>query len=168
MTHLATAWCRCLEKRNLFGLTLLFVGIVLLLSGIFLAFYWMQGLEQRDYTLKAGASLELSWYLEKGERTEGNFNVSRGNLETNMVIENPSGEVVESWSGKGEYNGGFMAQETGTYTLTIINLDNIHEQTIFLRFSSPFDVRISTWIGWVLMGLSTAFLLSGISKLQGY
>jgi hypothetical protein len=153
-------------KRNLVALAFLSVGIVLFVIGFFVAFNWQRGLEKGFHTVEAGASFELSWYLEKGDRTEGYFNISGGNGQANLIIRNPSGEIIENWTAVERYDNGFSAQETGTYTMIFKNLDSFHDQTIYVGFLSPYDtIRIYPLAGLLMMIGSIIVLLFGVRTL---
>ncbi len=135
-------------KRELAALALLAIGIVFLVVGVLAAVYERPGLEQGFYTVKAGGILELSWYLEKGERTEGFFNVTGGNGQLNLIVKNPSQAVIANWTANGRFDGGFTAQETGTYTMIFRNLDSTDDQIVYVSFQSPYHrVRIYPFAG---------------------
>jgi hypothetical protein len=154
-------------KRKATALVLLSIGLVLFVLGFFVAFYLRRGLEKGFYAVKAGASFELSWYLEEGDRTEGYFNVSGGNGQANLIVKNPSGKIIDNWTAVGRYDNGFSAQDTGTYTMIFRNLDNFHDQTIYVGFLSPYDTIISIYLkaGLSMMIGSMAVLLLGILTL---
>jgi hypothetical protein len=147
------------------------VGVVLLVTGFFLAFYHLQdGLKEGSYTVRAGASLEVSGFLAKGDYVPGSFRVSGGNGQANLIIKNPSGEIIENWTATNHDNGivGFTAQETGTYTLTFKNLDSVHDQTI-VDWVAPHDgFHFWNFEGLCIIFLSIPFLLSAIFRLLGY
>jgi heme/copper-type cytochrome/quinol oxidase subunit 1 len=128
------------------SLVLLSVGIALFVLGFFLTFFWMQypPLKQDSYVVKAGATLELSWYLYKGERTEGGFTVSGGNEEASLSIKNPSGETIYNWYAKGRSDNGFTAQDSGMYTMVFKNLDTVNDESIGVNFLSPYEPRFFT------------------------
>jgi hypothetical protein len=128
--------------------------------GLLLAFYWQPApLKKGFYIVKAGASLELSWYLEKGDRTEGFFNVSGGNGQANLIVKNPSGESIVNWTTVRRFDSGFGAQETGTYTMIFRNLDNVHDQTIYVGFLSPYDTIRISYLAGLLMILGSIIVL---------
>ena len=151
------------SKRKLVALTLITIGIALFVIGFFPVFYWQHRLEQGFHTVKAGASFERSWYLEKGDRTEGFFNISGGNGQANLIVKNPSGAVIVNWTVTGLGEGPFGAEETGTYTMILRNLDNVHDQIIYVGFLSPYDYFHSSYPARLLMiGGSIIILLLGI------
>jgi len=138
----------------------IFIGLALFVTGFFVAFYWQPTLlKEGFYAVKAGASLEMSWYLEKGDRTEGFFNVSGGNGQANLVVKDPSGEIIVNWTAVGRFDSGFGSQETGTYTMIFRNLDNVHDQTIYVGFLSPYDTIRISYLGGLLMILGTIIVL---------
>jgi hypothetical protein len=142
------------------------IGIVLLVTGLFLAFFFQQGFNQGSYTVKAGASLELSGYYEKGDDVEGGFSVSGGNGQANLIIKDPSGEIIANWTATGQYESSFPAiQETGTYTMIFKNLDSVHDQTIHVFFSLHDNFHIWNLAGALMVFLSIPFLLSTIFRL---
>jgi len=149
------------------ALVLLSAGIVFFVVGFFLTFFWMK-LKQGSYVVKAGGILELSWYLQKGDRTEGGFTVSGGNEEASLSIKNPSGQIIYSWYAKGRYDNGFTAQDSGVYTMIFRNLDNVNDQTIDVHFRSPYEPRLTIYdeVGLLMMVGSGVILFFGIRSLR--
>ena len=148
---------------NKTALVVLLAGMIIVAAGFFLIFFWMEGLEQGEHVVKAGGRLELSWYLQKGDRTEGGFRVSGGNLEANLIIKNPSGGIIENWTADGRYDSGFTAQDTGIYTMVFKNLDNVNDQTVGVYFLSPYEARITIYdaVGFLMVvGGVVVFFLS--------
>lgn len=152
-------------RRKPVALALLSIGIILFALGFFVAFYPRRGLEQGSYNVKAGGSFELSWYLEKSDRTEGSFSVSGGNGRANFIVKNPSGEIIENWTAQGRYDNGFTAYETGTYTMIFKNLDNVNYQTIYVGFLSPYDTILINPIGLLMIIASIVILIFGVRTL---
>jgi hypothetical protein len=152
------------------ALVLLLAGIAFLVVGFFLTFFWKDTtpLEQGSHVVKAGATLELSWDLQKGDRTEGFFTVSGGNEEASLSIEGPSGEIICNWYAKGRYDNGFMAQDSGVYTMILENLDNVNDESIDVHFRSPCEPRftICDEVGLLTMLGSMVILFFGIRALR--
>jgi len=149
------------------ALPLLCIGIVLLVMGFFFGFSFQQGPRQGYYTVKAGASLELSWYLEYGDDIEGGFSVSGGNGQANLIIKNPSGVIIADWTAVGRFDNGFLAQDTGIYAVIFKNLDSVHDQIINVYFSLHDNFHIWDIAGLLMILLGIPFLLLGIFKLLG-
>jgi hypothetical protein len=144
---------------------LILLGILLFVTGFFVV-NSQQGLKQGYYTVKAGGSVELSWYLEEGDRTEGFFNVSGGNGRANLIVKDPLGMIVVNWNAQGRFDNGFDAQITGTYTMILTNLDTLHDQTIYVGFVSPYDtIHISYIVGLFMFGVGIILTLLGIATL---
>jgi len=155
--------------KNKAALVLLSAGIVLFTAGFFVTFFWVDApLKQDSYFVKAGSTLELSWYLQNGDRTEGGFTVSRGKEEANLIIKNPSGEIICNWTAKGRYDNGFTAQDTGVYTMIFENLDNVNDESIDVHFRSPYEPRITVYdeVGLSVMMVSGVILFFGIRALR--
>ena len=147
-------------------MALLSIGIILFALGFFVSFYLRQGLEKGSHNVKAGGSFELSWYLEKSDRTEGYFSVSGGNGRANLILKNPSGEIIGNWTAQGRYDNGFTAYETGTYTTMIFkNLDNVNDQTVYVGFLSPYDTILINPVGLLMIIASIVILIFGIRTL---
>lgn len=156
-----------LKKKSF---VMLSVGVVLFVLGFLLTFFWMEGLEQGWHVVKAGGTLELSWYLQRGDRTEGFFNVTGGNEEVRFIIEDPSGVAIRSsttWHGWSRLNVSFFAWETGMYHMIFENLDSANDQSIYVGFLSPSEPRFTIYdaTGWLMMLVSGLFLLFGIHRL---
>jgi hypothetical protein len=154
-----------MKKRT--GLILLAAGIALFVVGFFLTFFWME-LKQGSHIVKAGATFELSWYLQKGDRTEGGFTVNGGNGEANLIIKNPSGQITCNWYAKGRCDNGFMAQDTGVYTMIFKNLDNVNDQSIDVYFRSPYEPRFTVYdkVGLLMMMGSGVILFFAVRSLR--
>ena len=155
--------------KNKAALVLLSAGIVLFIAGFFVTFFWMDApLKQGSYVVKAGGTLELSWYLQNGDRTEGGFTVSGGNEETNLIIKNPSGVIIRNWTAKGRYDNGFAAQDTGVHTMIFKNLDNVNDESIDEQFNSPYEPRITVYdeVGLSMIMVSGVILFFGIRALR--
>ena len=141
------------------------IGILLLVIGFFVV-NSQQGLKQGYYTIKAGSSIELSWYLEEGDRTEGSFTVSGGNGRANLIVKDPLGMIIVNWNAQGRFDNGFDAQITGTYAMILTNLDPLHDQTIYIGFVSPYDtIHISYIVGLFMFGVGIILILLGIATL---
>jgi hypothetical protein len=152
-------------RRKPAALALLTIGIILFALGFFVAFYSRRGLEQGAHSVKAGGSFELSWYLEKGDRTEGGFSVSGGKGRANLIVKSPSGEIIENWTAQGRFGNGFDAYETGTYTMIFKNLDNVNDQTIDVGFLSPYDPILPNPVGLLMVIASIVILIFGLSSI---
>lgn len=158
-----------MEKKRKAALVLYSAGIVVLIVGFYWTFFWMNiKLEQGSHVVKPGASFELSWFLEKGERTEGSFTVSGGSEEANLTIRDPSGETIITWPAKRSFWNGFSAEETGMYTMIFKNLDNVNDETIYVGFVSPYEPRFFVYdqTGLPIMITGVIALLLGIHLLR--
>jgi hypothetical protein len=155
-----------MPRKDAFAL--LSVGIILFALGFFLTFFWMEGLAQRSYVVKAGRVLVLAWYLEEGERTEGSFTVTGGSEEARLSIFSPSGEKIYVWYARGLYSNGFTARETGTYTMMFENLDKTNDESIYVGFRSPYEPRLTIYngIGLLTMLGSAVALFFGFRALN--
>ena len=101
------------------------------LLGLFLTFFWVKGAPgPRDYVVKAGDKLELSWYLQTGDRTEGCFTVRGGSREARFAIVDQSGKVIYSADVKNRHDHGFTASDSGVYSFTFQTYDDIPEGNI--------------------------------------
>jgi hypothetical protein len=140
------------RKKYALGL-LVFAGLIFFVSGVYLAFFWMKG-GRGDYTVAGGATLELSWYLETNDRTEGRFTVSGGNEEIRFYIKNPYGVVIyDAGIVKKRLDTGFTAANSGVYSFYFENEEN-SEKIVQLRFRSPYEPRLTIFD---IMGLSMMF-----------
>jgi hypothetical protein len=163
---LSFLWRVTQETERERALTLICIGIVLLVTGSFFGFS-QQGPRQGYYTVKAGSSLELQWYLEQGDDIEGGFIVSGGNGQANLIVKNPSGGIIANWTAVGRFDNGFLVQQTGIYTVIFKNLDSVHDQIINVYFSLHDNFHIWNLAGLLMILLSIPFLLSGIFRLLG-
>jgi hypothetical protein len=146
------------------SLVLMFVGMSVLVSGFYLAFFWMK-LRQGDYTVEGGAVLRLSWYLEEGDRTEGGFTVSGGNEEVRFYIENPSGVIIyDAGIVKTRLSRGFTAGVSGIYSLYFENLGPLSDKRIHVGFRSPYEPRFAPFeiLGLLMMFGGTTILIYGV------
>ncbi|MBE0513282.1 hypothetical protein IBX38_09560 [Candidatus Bathyarchaeota archaeon] len=147
------------------SLVLMFVGMSVLISGFYLAFFWMK-LQKGYYDVEGGAVLQLSWYLEEGDRTEGGFTVSGGNEEVRFYIENPSGVIIyDAGIVKTRLSTGFTAGYSGIYSLYFENLEPLSDKVIHVRFRSPYEPRRFTpfeILGLPMMFGGTAILIYGV------
>lgn len=154
------------------SLVLMFVGIGVLVFGFYLAFFWMK-LWQGYYDVEGGAVLQLSWYLEEGDRTEGGFTVSGGNEEVKFYIKNPSGVIIyDAGIVRTRLSTGFTAGDSGIYSLYFENLEHLSDKRIHVRFRSPYEPRLTVFdvLGFSMMFGGTLILIwllkiSGIAKL---
>lgn len=155
-----------MKRKTALALALLFAGTALLVLGIRLTFFWMK-LEQGWRVVRAGATLELSWYLQKGDRTEGGFKVSGGNGEASLSVRNPSGVIIFRWHANGSYYNGFSAKDSGVYSMIFENLDPVNDQSIYVGFRSPYEPRLTVYdvIGLLAMLGSGVILFFGIRAL---
>jgi len=154
-------------KRKTGLVLLLFIGIVIFVLGFCMAFWGERGSPPyQSYTVKAGAKLELSWYIQYDERTEGGFTVSGGNEEARFTIKNPSGVVIHSAVVKSHYEGGFTASDTGMYSFTFENLDNVNDESIYVEFRSPYEPRGYGFFGLLMMLGGIGILFFGICALR--
>jgi len=147
------------------SLVLMFVGMSVLVSGFYLAFFWMK-LRQGYYNVEGGAVLQLSGYLEKGDRTEGGFTVSGGNEEVKFYVENPSGVIIyDAGIVKTGLSRGFTAGYSGIYSLYFENLEPLSDKRIHVRFRSPYEPRITIFdvLGFSMMFGGTAILIYGVT-----
>jgi hypothetical protein len=156
-----------MNKRT--SLVLMFVGMSVLVSGFYLAFFWMK-LRQGYYNVEGGAVLQLSWYLEEGDRTEGGFTVSGGNEEVRFYIENPSGVIIYDAGivkTRLEHGTGFTAGVSGIYSLYFENLEPLNDKRIHVRFRSPYEPRFAPFeiLGLLMMFGGTAILIYGVTGL---
>jgi hypothetical protein len=149
------------------ALVLLSVGVAVFVLGFFLTFFWMERLEQGWHVVKAGGSFELSWYLQNGDRTEGGFEVSGGNGQAKVSVENPSGVVIWARYANFSYYEGFRVEESGVYTMIFENLDAVNDQSIYVGFLSPYEPRLTIYdgIGLLMMVGSVLILFFGIRAL---
>jgi hypothetical protein len=129
----------------------MFAGLIVFASGVYLTFFWMKG-GTGDYTITEGATLELSWYLERNDRTEGGITVSGGNEEIKFYIKNPYGVITyDAGIVKTRLDTGFTAANTGIYSFYFENQELSCEKVIQVRFLSPYEPRFTIFD---LMGLS--------------
>ncbi len=143
--------CKAVKRESL-ALLLLTAGSIVIVVGFFLTFSWMEALEQGSHFVEAGSLFELSWYLEKGDRTEGGFTVSGGNGQADLTIVSPSEVNIYYWFAEGRYDNGFTAQETGVYRMIFRNRDGVNDQIIDVHFRSPYEPRLTIYDA---IGLST-------------
>jgi len=147
---------------------LMFVGMSVLISGFYLAFFWMK-LRQGHYNVEGGSVLQLSWYLQEGDRTEGGFTVSGGNEEVRFYIENPSGEIIyDARIVKTRLSSGFTAEDSGIYSLYFGNLEPLSDKRVHVGFRSPYEPRRFTpfeILGLPMMFGGTASLIYGVTGL---
>lgn len=146
------------------SLVLMFVGMSVLVSGFYLAFFWMK-LRKGYYNVEGGSVLQLSWYLQEGDRTEGGFTVSGGNEEVRFYIENPSGAIIyDAGIVKTRLSTGFTAEDSGIYSLYFENLEPLSDKRIHVRFRSPYEPRITIFdvLGLSMMFGGTAILIYGV------
>ena len=149
------------------SLVLMFVGMSVLVSGFYLAFFWMK-LRQGYYNVEGESVLQLSWYLQEGDRTEGGFTVSGGNEEVRFYIENPSGAIIYDAGivkTRLEHGTGFTAGVSGIYSLYFENLEPLSDKRIHVRFRSPYEPRRLTpfeILGLPMMFGGTAILIYGV------
>lgn len=104
------------------------------------------GTRRGYYDVKEGATLELSWNLEKGDRTEGGFTVSGGNEEVRFYIKNPY-QVVIYGAGivKSHYSTGFTAGHSGVYSFYFENLESLSDKRLYVTFRSPYEPRFTVF-----------------------
>jgi hypothetical protein len=159
-----------LKSAHWIALALLCAGIAIFGLGFFLSFFWMEGggLLPANHVLDAGAKLEFSWYMERGDRAEGSITVSGGNEEARYSIRNPSGVIVQVVDVKGRYDPGFKASDFGVYSFIFENLDSVSDQNIFLAFVSPDEPRLTRydWAGLLMMVGSVFILCLGVNALD--
>jgi len=147
------------------SLVLMFVGMSVLVSGFYLAF--LRGtVGKGDYDVEGGAVLQLSWYLEEGDRTEGGFTVSGGNEEVRFYIENPSGAIIyDAGIVKTRFSRGFTAGVSGIYSFYFENLD-LSDKVIHANFRSPYEPKTRFFFEFILslsmMFGGTAILFYGV------
>jgi len=142
----------------------MFVGMSVLISGFYLAFFWMK-LRQGYYDVEGGTVLQLSWYLQEGDRTEGGFTVSGGNEEVRFYIENPSGVIIyDAGIVKTGLSTGFTAEYSGIYSLYFENLELLSDKCIHVRFTSPYEPRFTPFdvLGLSMMFGGTTILVYGV------
>jgi len=148
------------------SLVLMFVGMSVLISGFYLAFFWMK-LRKGYYNVEGGAVLQLSWYLQEDDRTEGGFTVSGGNEEVKFYIKNPSGAIIyDAGIVKTRLSRGFTAEDSGIYSLYFENLEPLSDKRIHIRFRSPYEPRRFTpleILGLPMMFGGTAILIYGVT-----
>jgi len=145
----------------------MFVGMSVLVSGFYLAFFWMK-LRQGYYNVEGGAVLQLSWYLQEGDRTEGGFTVSGGNEEVKFYIKNPSGVIIyDAGIVKTRLSRGFTAGYSGVYSLYFENLEPLSDKVIHIRFRSPYEPRFAPFeiLGLLMMFGGTVILICGVARL---
>lgn len=147
------------------SLVLMFVGMSVLVSGFYLAF--LRGtVGKGDYNVEGGAVLQLLWYLEEGDRTEGGFTVSGGNEEVRFYIENPSGVIIyDAGIVKTRLSRGFTAGVSGIYSFYFENLD-LSDKVIHANFRSPYEPKARFFFEFILSLLmmfgGTAILIYGV------
>ena len=156
-----------MKRAHWIALALLSVAVAIFGAGFFLRFFWMEGggLLPANYVLDAGARLEFSWYMERGDRAEGSITVSGGNEEARYSIRNPFGVIVQVVDVKVRYDPGFKASDFGVYSFIFENLDNASEQNIFLAFVSPDEPRLTRyeWAGDLMMVASVFVFCLGLN-----
>lgn len=151
------------------SLVLMFVGISVLVSGYHLRF--LRGtVGKGDYDVEGGAVLQLSWYLEEGDRTEGGFTVSGGNEEVRFYIENPSGAIIyDAGIVKTRLSTGFTAGVSGIYSFYFENLEPLSDKVIHANFRSPYEpaarFRFEFFLSLSMMFGGTAILICGVAGL---
>ena len=143
------------KKKYALGL-LIFAGLIIFVSGVYLTFFWMKGTIGRgDYDVEGGEVLKLSWYLENGDRTEGGFTVSGGNEEIRFYIENPSGAIIhDAGIVKTRLDYGFTAGNSGIYSFYFDNQEYTSKKTVHASFRSPYEPSINRF---EVLGLSLMF-----------
>jgi hypothetical protein len=152
------------------SLVLMFVGMSVLVSGFY--FPSLRGtVGKGDYDVEGGAVLQLSWYLEEGDRTEGGFTVSGGNEEVRFYIENPSGVIIYDAGivkTRLEHGTGFTAGVSGIYSLYFENLE-LSDKVIHAKFRSPYEpaarFRFEFFLSLSMMFGGTAILICGVAGL---
>ncbi len=133
---------------------LVLAGLIIFVSGVHLTFFWMKG-GIGDYDVAGGTTLELSWYLETNDRTEGSFAVSGGNEEIKFYIKNPYGVVIyDAGIVKTRLDTGFTAANSGIYSFYFENQENSSEKIVQVRFRSPYEPRLTIFD---IMGLTMMF-----------
>jgi hypothetical protein len=128
------------------GLVMIFVGISIAISGYYVTTFWMYNIGRGDYNVKGETVLKLSWYLEKGDRTEGGFTVSGGNKEVKFYITDPSGVIIhDAGIVKSSYSNGFTTQDSGMYSFYFENLEPLSDKYVHAGFRSPYEPRLTTF-----------------------
>ena len=149
------------------SLVLMFVGMSVLISGFY--FPSLRGtVGKGDYDVEGEAVLQLSWYLEEGDRTEGGFTVSGGNEEVRFYIKNPSGVIIyDAGIVKTRLSRGFTAGYSGVYSLYFENLEPLSDKVIHIRFRSPYEPRFAPFeiLGLLMMFGGTVILICGVARL---
>jgi len=125
-------------------------------------------LRQGYYNVEGESVLQLSWYLQEGDRTEGGFTVSGGNEEVRFYIENPSGVIIyDAGIVKTRLSTGFTAGYSGIYSLYFENLEPLSDKCIHVRFRSPYEPRFTPFdvLGLSMMFGGAAILIYGVTGL---
>ncbi|MCW3984903.1 MAG: emp24/gp25L/p24 family protein [Candidatus Bathyarchaeota archaeon] len=147
------------KKKYALGL-LMFAGSTIFVSGVYLTFFWMKG-GIGDYNIAGGATLELSWYLETNDRTEGRITVGGGNEEIKFYVKDPYGVVIyDAGVVKTRVDTGFTAANSGIYRFYFENQENSSEKIVKVRFRSPYEPRLTIFD---IIGLSIMFVGFAIS-----
>ena len=157
------------KKKSAFSLVV-FAGLIFFVSGVYLTFFWMNGrrIGRGDYSVEGGDLLQLSWYLEKGDRTEGGFTVSGGNEVVRFYIENPSGKYIYAPKNvKTQFLNGFTAGQEGVHRFYFDNQEYPNEKIIHANFRSPYEPSINRFqiLGLSMMLGGLIILVSGIRGL---
>ncbi|MDH5448356.1 MAG: emp24/gp25L/p24 family protein [Candidatus Bathyarchaeota archaeon] len=136
---------------------MLFTGLIIIVLGAYLTFFWMKGtVGKGDYDVEGGDVLQLSWYLENGDRTEGGFTVSGGNEEIKFYIKNPSGAIIyDAGIVKTRLWHGFTAGNSGIYSFYFDNQEYASKKTVHASFLSPYEPSINRF---EVLGLSLMFV----------
>lgn len=151
------------------SLVLMFVGMSVLVSGFY--FPSLRGTVGKGYyNVEGGAVLQLSWYLQEGDRTEGGFTVSGGNEEVRFYIKNPSGAIIyDAGIVKTRLSRGFTAEDSGIYSFYFENLELLSDKVIHANFRSPYEpaarFRFEFFLSLSMMFGGTAILICGVAGL---
>jgi hypothetical protein len=158
------------ELKRKAALILLFAGIGVFVLGFFVTFFYMEGgPEQRWHVVKAGSTFELSWYLQRGDRTRVSFNATG---EIRFTVKNPSGVAIvltpTLYTGSGGFlNCTFTAEESGMHSMIFENPDSLNDKPIYVDFRSPLEPRVTIYdvVGSFMMLGGAVGLLFGVYKL---
>ena len=142
------------------SLMLIIVGLCILLLGLYLPFYLTtSNVGKGDYNVEGGTTLELSWFLYKGERSEGGFTVSGGNEEVTFYIKTPSDTFIYAPRVvKTQFTNGFSAGQDGIYNLYFENQD-LDDKIVHTNFVSPYEPR---WPLVLVLFLVLPIILAGM------
>lgn len=151
-----------LTKKKYALSLLISAGLIIFVSGAYLAFFWMKGtIGIGDYNVKGGATLVLSWYLQEGDRTEGGFAVSGGNEEIIFHIKNPSGVIIyNAGIVKTQLWYGFTAENSGIYSFYFENQEYSSQKLVHAKFNSPYEPRLTVYDIWGLSMMFVGFAIS--------